>query len=270
MRARGGSGRHLPGRDAPRGRLRQRRRDDARGHAPRSPVAITAGFVIDASGPRGFLTYAHSGRAARPCGGCRRRRDSSRTSKASSAGTTSRRPAGTPPYPPDDAALHHVFPGGWIWVLRFNNGITSAGAALTDPARRNDSRRREGAPAWERLLARSLRSREQFRRHAPCCRSSTRRAWRSGAAQSSASNGRSLPSAAGVIDPLLSTGFPFTLARHRAVARCCWRTRRLEPKRDAALADVRETRLRHELDATEQLVAALYAMHDRPRRCSSD
>src|SRR6185503_15467597 len=32
-----------------------------------------------------------------------------------------------PPYPVDNAALHHVFPGGWIWVLRFNNGITSAG-----------------------------------------------------------------------------------------------------------------------------------------------
>src|SRR5436190_1849693 len=38
---------------------------------------------------------------------------------------------GRHPYPPDDAALHHVFPGGWMWVLRFNNGITSAGAALT-------------------------------------------------------------------------------------------------------------------------------------------
>ena len=32
-----------------------------------------------------------------------------------------------PPYPPDDAALHHVFEGGWIWVLRFRSGIVSAG-----------------------------------------------------------------------------------------------------------------------------------------------
>ena len=40
------------------------------------------------------------------------------------------RAEGIPPYPPDAAALHHIFPGGWIWVLRFNNGITSAGAAL--------------------------------------------------------------------------------------------------------------------------------------------
>ena len=53
-------------------------------------------------------------------------------------------PDETPPYPPDDAALHHVFPGGWIWVLRFNNGITSAGAALTDPAAHDGACRRRG------------------------------------------------------------------------------------------------------------------------------
>ncbi len=39
---------------------------------------------------------------------------------------------GQPPYPIDDAAVHHVFDGGWIWVLKFNNGITSAGVAATD------------------------------------------------------------------------------------------------------------------------------------------
>src|SRR5262249_44865938 len=31
------------------------------------------------------------------------------------------------PYHCDHAALHHVLDDGWIWVLRFNNGITSAG-----------------------------------------------------------------------------------------------------------------------------------------------
>jgi FADH2 O2-dependent halogenase len=34
------------------------------------------------------------------------------------------------PYRCDDAALHHVLDEGWMWVLRFNNGITSAGFAL--------------------------------------------------------------------------------------------------------------------------------------------
>ncbi|MHC5111032.1 MAG: NAD(P)/FAD-dependent oxidoreductase [Planctomycetota bacterium] len=34
------------------------------------------------------------------------------------------------PFPCDAAALHHVFKGGWMWLLRFDNGITSAGFTL--------------------------------------------------------------------------------------------------------------------------------------------
>lgn len=34
------------------------------------------------------------------------------------------------PFHCDDAALHHVFDGGWMWMLRFNNGMTSAGWML--------------------------------------------------------------------------------------------------------------------------------------------
>jgi FADH2 O2-dependent halogenase len=45
----------------------------------------------------------------------------------------------------DDAALHHVFDGGWVWVLRFNNGITSAGVAATD-AIAQELRFEDGAP----------------------------------------------------------------------------------------------------------------------------
>jgi FADH2 O2-dependent halogenase len=38
------------------------------------------------------------------------------------------------PFPCDAAALHHVIDGGWMWVLRFDNGVTSAGFSL-DPRR---------------------------------------------------------------------------------------------------------------------------------------
>jgi len=34
------------------------------------------------------------------------------------------------PFSPDASALHHVIDGGWMWVLRFDNGITSAGFSL--------------------------------------------------------------------------------------------------------------------------------------------
>src|SRR5206468_943554 len=69
----------------------------------------------------------------------------------------------------------------------------------------------EGAPAWERLLQRLPTLAEQFREaepqfpfvHAP------RLSFRSGAIVGE--RWALLPSAAGFIDPLLSTGFPLTL-----------------------------------------------------------
>ena len=65
----------------------------------------------------------------------------------------------------DDAAVHHVFPGGWIWILRFNNGLTSAGAALTDSTAAAIGAA-DGAAAWQRLLDRLPSVRDQFRRGA--------------------------------------------------------------------------------------------------------
>ena len=130
---------------------------------------------------------------------------------ASSAGIGCTPPTAAPPYPIDDAALHHVFPGGWIWILRFNNGITSAGAALTDPLAAALGAA-EGAPAWDRLLAiaavggaisSATRAPSLPFVHAP------RLAFRS--ARVAGTSWALLPSAAGVIDPLLSTGFPLTL-----------------------------------------------------------
>jgi FADH2 O2-dependent halogenase len=117
---------------------------------------------------------------------------------------------GTTPYPPDAAAVHHCFDGGWIWSLRFNNGITSAGVMAT-PALATDLRLAEGAPSWSRLLNRfptlhSLFAEAQPARpftHAPSV------AFR--ASQITGPGWTLLPSTAGFVDPLLSTGFPLTL-----------------------------------------------------------
>ena len=166
-----------------------------------------------------------------------------------------------PPYPIDDAAVHHVFPGGWIWMLRFNNGLTSAGAALTDPVAAALGAA-DGAAAWSRLLATLPSVADQFRSaravlpfvHAP------RLAFRS--ARVSGPAWALLPSAAGVIDPLLSTGFPLTLL---GILRLVDLLERTSPgrDRDAALLAYEQATLA-ELDATERLVAALYATMDDP------
>ena len=163
---------------------------------------------------------------------------------------------GAPPFPVDRAALHHVFPGGWIWVLRFNNGITSAGAAVTDDVAASVNLG-AGAEAWPRVLARAPSVREQFARakavtafvHAP------RLTFRSRTIVGP--RWAMLPSAAGVIDPLLSTGFPLTLL---GIGRLVDRLDRHweRPGLAGALEDYAD-QTRRELDATEALVAALYA-----------
>jgi FADH2 O2-dependent halogenase len=224
-------------------------------------VQVSARFVIDASGPRGFLQRAlHLDevplRWLPPTQGLYTHFEGVERWDQLRPGVE------CPPYPVDDAALHHVFPGGWIWVLRFNNGITSAGAALTDPVAAGIDAA-DGAAAWRRLLAGLPSVEEQFQQaratlpfvHAP------RVAFRS--ARVSGPGWAMLPSAAGVIDPLLSTGFPLTLL---GILRLVDLLERTQPgaERDAALALYERTTLA-ELDATEQLVGALYATMDEPR-----
>ena len=187
------------------------------GEHDRRPFHCRARFIVDATGPRGFLARAL------------RLEDRPWTNLPSTSGlythfTGVRRwdelhpHAERPPYPVDDAALHHVFPGGWIWVLRFNNGVTSAGVAAT-PGLARELGFEAGRPAWDRLLARFPSVGEQFTDsepvqpfvHAPslsyhCGRVAGPR-W------------ALMPHAAGFVDPLLSTGIALSLFGVRRLAR---------------------------------------------------
>jgi tetracycline 7-halogenase / FADH2 O2-dependent halogenase len=253
-------------------------------------VRIAAPFVIDASGPRGFLHHTLNLQEAPLCWlpptsgvfthfeGVERW-DRLHPANASSAGAVhpavgsigsigainanrangaDRAGGGSPPYPVDDAALHHVFPGGWIWMLRFNNGITSAGVAHVHDVSSG------GGAVWERVLAALPSVQEQFRGaravhpfvHAP------RVGFRS--RQVCGDNWALLPSAAGVIDPLLSTGFPLTLLGIGRLVDLLENTTAGSAERQSALRAYAQI-TQDELDITEQLVGALYAnMADPP------
>ncbi|MEO8075450.1 MAG: FAD-dependent oxidoreductase [Acidobacteriota bacterium] len=218
-------------------------------------VRVDAQFVIDASGPRGFLHRALALEEA-PCRWLPPTQGLYSHFEGVEQWDRLRPTTEAPPYPVDAAAVHHVFPGGWIWVLRFNNGITSAGAALSDPLAAGTCAA-AGAAGWNRLLAALPSVADQFRParavipfvHAP------RLAFRS--ARVSGSGWALLPSAAGVIDPLLSTGFPLTLL---GVLRLVDLLGRTSPgrERDDGLRQYERT-TRAELDTTERVVAALYA-----------
>jgi FADH2 O2-dependent halogenase len=220
-------------------------------------ISVSARLVVDASGPRGFLSrifglgeerfetlprtealYSHF-RGVRRLNELREFEGCERA-----------------PFPIDDAAVHHVFPEGWIWVLRFGNGVTSAGVAATGRLAR-ELGFRDGEPAWERLLQTLPSVAEQFRGakslrpfvHAPCL------SFRS--ARTSGPGWTLLPSAAAFVDPLLSTGFPLTLAGIERLARALeedWGSPRLAARLDS---DARRTLF--EADTAGLLVGALYA-----------
>ncbi len=219
---------------------------------------VRAGFLVDASGPRGYLwrgldlgddpldclpptqgLYTHFTGV--------RRWDSLVPSDE------------TPPYPVDDAALHHVIDGAWIWVLRFDNGITSAGVAATDRTAAAYGLA-DGREGWRRLRHAHPSIDDQFRQaeavhpfvFAP------RLAHR--VATVTGHRFALLPSAAGVIDPLLSTGFPLTLLGIGRLARVLLETTP-GAERDHALGAYATDTI-EELRVTERLVAALYATMD--------
>jgi tetracycline 7-halogenase / FADH2 O2-dependent halogenase len=226
-------------------------------------TGISAKFVVDASGPRGFLhralglqelelpqfpatqaLYSHFS-------GVRRLEE-----------LQSQQTEEHPPYPVDDAAVHHVFDGGWIWVLQFNNGMTSAGIAATDALAARLSLA-DGAQAWERIIQSIPALADQFARAKPerpftrIPRLSFRSATIAG------KRWALLPSAAGFVDPLLSTGFPLTLLGVDRLARIIendWESPRFATRLQAYAAQTDA-----ELLATGRLIGSLYAtMGDFP------
>jgi len=218
-------------------------------------VDIQARFTVDATGPRGFLHRAfglpespfsnlppveglfthfvdvHRWDGLMPC---------------ARAGA---------PYPPDDAAVHHVFPGGWIWVLGVGKGITSAGVAAV--AGRFDL---EDGTGWLKLLERLPAVREQFA-HARATMPFIHAAnlpFRSGVVVGP--NWALMPSAAGFVDPLLSTGFPLTLLGIQRLAEVLKHLDAPEPHLKG-----HETQTLREVNRAAELIAALYRNMDRPR-----
>jgi FADH2 O2-dependent halogenase len=138
------------------------------GSRPEQEIRIEAEFLIDASGPSGLLPRA-LGFGSRP--------DGLRTNSWSVFShfvdvalwqdvllELGGRVADHP-YSCDHAALHHVLDDGWIWVLRFNNGVTSAGI-MYDGERRQPE---QVAPAadWAKLLDCYPSVRRQFEKARP-------------------------------------------------------------------------------------------------------
>lgn len=181
-------------------------RGERRGRA----MKLRARLVVDASGPRGFLSRA--------LGLGEKRFDNFPATQALYShfigvhrcdAMPDYEVAGAPPYPMDDAAVHHVFDGGWMWALRFNNGVTSAGIVVTEEMAK-ELKLSECEAAWRRFLARFPSIAAQFT-DARAIREFTWAPHLPYAAEVAAGEGWAmLPSAAAFVDPLFGPGMPMT------------------------------------------------------------
>jgi FADH2 O2-dependent halogenase len=234
-------------------------------------VRVQARAVVDATGPRGFLSRALGIATCEfPGYPATQALYSHFTGVACCADMSGFADphldnGEVPPYPIDDAALHHVFDDGWMWVLRFGNGVTSAGVAVTD-ARASELRLADGAAAWSRLLAEYPAIAAQFADSVPV-RDFTwmpRVPYR--AETAAGARWALLPSAAAFVDPLFSTGIPLTLLGVERLARLIERGEFPEDtsiagskgRSNGSLADYSHTTLA-EADHVARFVGGCYA-----------
>jgi tetracycline 7-halogenase / FADH2 O2-dependent halogenase len=226
-------------------------------------VKVTASFLIDATGPGGVLARA-LGIDTTPA--------EVRTNSWSvfshfadvglfedvleEAGDT----IGDHPYRCDDAAVHHLLEDGWVWVLRFNNGVTSAGV-LYDGSRRLPDAAVPAEIEWERTLQRYPSLGRQFAQARPV------QPWvRTGRLQRRARRVAGegwvmLSHAAYFLDALFSAGNAHSLLSIQRLG-CILKEHWGKPSLARQLADY-ETRLLREADFLDRLIHGCYRAFGR-------
>jgi FADH2 O2-dependent halogenase len=181
------------------------------------PVTFDAAFVIDASGPGGFLarqlslasglerTRARAALVFSHFDGARLMQD-----------TVPDLPVG--PYAEDWAAVHHVIDEGWMYSLRFDHGTTSAGFLLNPAALQSlqQTRAVDSAQLWQTLLARYPTIGELFADATPTMPIAFRPLIQHRLTVAAGERWLLMPHAFAFVDPLFSTGISWSL---RAVER---------------------------------------------------
>jgi FADH2 O2-dependent halogenase len=228
---------------------------------PEGPLEITAPFVVDGTGEYGLVprTLGIGSRVDELATNSRtvfaHFRDLRRWGEVL---TESGASTADHPFDCDAAAVHQVIDEGWMYQLRFNNGVTSAGFVLdadefpVDPSVTIEEE-------WKRLLDRYPSLAEQFAPTtivAPAGGLARTGRLQRRRSQMAGDNWALLPHTAGFIDPLHSTGIAQSLAgieRLVGILRDHWRL----PTLPAALARYAATTDR-EIVHIDRLVSGCY------------
>ena len=230
-----------------------------RGTRDGAPFELTAKFIIDASGPNGYLARALAIRS-----GMNETRTRASTVFSHFTGV---RPMmevvdGLPvgPYADELAAVHHLIDEGWMYSLGFDHGVTSAGFLLTPRgmASLGFDASMSAESMWKALLERYPTIGAAFANAQPTMPIAFRPTIQHRLTRAAGDRWALMPHVFAFVDPLFSTGIAWGL---RAVERLGLA---FEDARKSARVPDRETLARYdrmlgeEADQIDTLVAGAY------------
>ena len=224
-----------------------------------APLQLDAGFVIDASGPNGFLARQFGIPSALA---------TTRTRSAlvfgHFAGVRLMRDVvpGVPdgPYPDDWAAVHHIVDEGWMYSLRFDDGVTSAGFLLTPRglATLSSAERADAASTWDAMLARYPAIASAFADAMPVRPIAFVPEVQHRLARATGNRWALMPHAFAFVDPLFSTGIAWALRAVERLALGFEGAAEGDRIPDAATLYRYDAMLAAEADQVDRLVAGSY------------
>jgi FADH2 O2-dependent halogenase len=222
-------------------------------------LELKAGFVIDASGPGGFLarqlaipsglerTHTRSALVFSHFDGVRLMRDEAPAL-----------PDG--PYPDDWAAVHHLIDEGWMYSLRFDHGTTSAGFLLTPRGLASLEGVAEADPTrlWSVLLDRYPTVGRLFGDASPTMPIGFVPRVQHRLTRAAGARWALMPHAYAFVDPLFSTGIAWGLRAVERLALAFEDTASGDRKPDAATLARYDEALSAEGDQIDLVVAGAY------------
>jgi FADH2 O2-dependent halogenase len=223
-----------------------------------APFALRARFLVDASGPGGFLARQLAIRSAL---GLTQTRSALVFGHFDDVALMQDVVPGLPdgPYPDDWAAVHHIIDEGWMYSLRFDHGTTSAGFLLTPRGLASfDEAQRTPDALWRAALSRYPTLSQAFSGARPTMPIAFRPLIQHRLERPAGPRWLLLPHAFAFVDPLFSTGIAWSL---RAVERLGLMFE--DAKRNGARVELPELAryegaLIAEADQIDRLVAGAY------------
>jgi FADH2 O2-dependent halogenase len=219
---------------------------------------LDAGFVVDGSGAGGFLSRALAIPTALD-------RTDVRSAIAyghfDDAALMREVVPGLPdgPYPDDWAAVHHIIDEGWMYSLRFDDGVTSAGFLLTPHGLQTLGGAGLGAArVWRSLLGRYPTIGDAFAHATPVFPIAFREQVQHRLARATGDRWALLPHAYAFTDPLYSTGIAWSLRAVERLALAFESSLDADRTPDASLLARYDGMLAAEADQTDALIAGAY------------